>query len=394
MEKAGHETDVNTLLSVWRQLLRVAAVFVLLPLLLSCGRTVSLPSLSESLLDLGDTLTLGLKPYPGAERICVYAPGGDRYVNNVLLCRFKGSYYCMWQSSRRDEDSPDTHVMYSRSTDGCSWQEARLLAPATGSSFVSPGGWIQRGDSLAAVLNFVDAEDRSRGGVARCIVTHDGVSWSEVRSMLMSDGTPVDGIFEQDPMLLPGGRTVGAVHFRPGLQLCPVWSDAPSGLCGWTKGTFPAGEGKPLEPSQFRRPDGSLVLLMRDQASSFRKLASVSFDRGRSWTPTALTNIPDSRSKQCAGNLPDGTCFMVWNPAESKSRKALAIAFCGDGVVFDCAWLIAGPADLNPRHYDGKYKTLGYSYPKAFVDNDVLWISLSENKENVLLYRLPISAPF
>ncbi|MBQ9463554.1 MAG: exo-alpha-sialidase [Bacteroidales bacterium] len=355
-----------------------------------CSKNAALPALQEGLLNLGDTVSLGLERYPGASRIEVYSPGDDRYVNNVLLCRFKGSYYCMWQSSRRDEDTPDTHVMYSISADGRSWQEPHILATATDSCFVSPGGWIQRGDSLSAVLNYVDSEERSRGGVARYIVTHDGVSWSEARSMLMADGTPVDGIFEQDPMLLQGGRTVGAVHFRPGLQLCPVWTDDPSGLRGWTKGALPAGEGKPLEPSQFRRLDGSLVMLMRDQASSFLKLASVSNDGGKSWTPPAITCIPDSRSKQCAGNLPDGTCFMVWNPAESKSRKALAIAFSDDGVVFDRAYLIAGPADLKPRRYDGKYKTLGYSYPKAFVDNDILWISLSENKENALLFRLQL----
>ena len=27
-----------------------------------------------------------------------------------------------------------------------------------------------------------------------------------------------------------------------------------------------------------------------------------------------VTNMPDSRAKQCAGNLPDGTVFLVNNP--------------------------------------------------------------------------------
>lgn len=359
---------------------------------LSCSRGAELPMLGEGLLDLGDTLLLGLPRLPSAERICVFRTNGDGYVNNVLLTRFCGSYYCMWQSSLRDEDTPDTHVKYAVSADGRSWGEPVLLAGATDSSFVSSGGWIQRGDSLAAVLNYVDAEDSSRGGVARCIVTHDGVSWSEARSMLMVDGTPVDGIFEQDPMLLPGGRTIGAVHFRPGLQVRPVYTDDPSGLRGWRAAVSGLGEGMPLEPSQFRRPDGSLVMLFRDQASSFVKLASVSNDGGESWTPPALTGIPDSRSKQCAGNLPDGRVFMAWNPTGCKSRRALALAVSRDGVVFDQAWLLAGPSDLPTRRAQGRYKTLGYNYPKAFVENDVLWISLSENKEDAVLFRVPLNS--
>ncbi len=382
MQNSGHETDNRHATSVsWQSLI--------LLLLLSCSRPASPPALQQGLLNLGDTLSLGLGRYPGAERLVVYSPGEDRYVNNALLCRFKGEYYCMWQSSLRDEDSPDTHVMYAISDDGRLWREPVLLASATPHCFVSPGGWIQRGDSLAAVLNYVNAVDRSEGGTAKYIVTHDGRNWTEPRCMRMADGSAVDGIFEQDPLLLPGGRTLGAVHFRPGLQLCPVWTDSSSALCGWSRGEFPEGDGKPLEPSQFRMPDGSLVLLMRDQASSFRKLFSVSEDGGRSWTAPALTEIPDSRSKQCAGNLPDGSCFMVWNPAVNKSRRALVIAFSEDGKAFDRAFLIAGPADLPVRQFDGKYKTLGYNYPKAFVDHDVLWISLSENKEAAVLFRLP-----
>ena len=364
---------------------------------LSCSRGAELPSVGEGLLDLGDTLTLGLPRLPSAERICVFRSDGEGYVNNVLLNKFRGSYYCMWQNSRRDEDTPDTRVLYAVSADGRSWSGPRLLAAPTDSCFGSPGGWLQRGDSLAVVLNYVDAADRSLGGTAWAVVTGDGSGWTAPRPLLMADGTPVDGIMEQDPLLLGDGpscvgRTVGAVHFRPGLQVCPVYTDEPSGLSGWTAAEFPSGEGKPLEPSQYLRDDGALVMLFRDQASSFVKLASISFDEGVSWTPTALTEIPDSRSKQCAGNLPDGRAFMVWNPTGCKSRRALSLAVSSDGIIFNRAWLLAGPSDLPPRRSPGKFKTLGYNYPKAFVDSDALWISLSENKEDAVLFRVPLNS--
>ncbi|MBR5905136.1 MAG: exo-alpha-sialidase [Bacteroidales bacterium] len=392
MVKAGHETDVSTLSSVWRLITQLAVLPVLLTAL-SCSRGTELPSVREGLLDLSDTLTLGLTRLAGTERICVFRSDGEGYVNNVLLSKFKGTYYCMWQSSLRDEDSPDTHVVFAVSPDGRSWSEPRLMAAPTDSCFVSPGGWLQRGDSLAAVLNYVDAADRSRGGTAWVCVTGDGAIWTSPCPLLMADGTAMDGILEQDPQLLPGGRTVGAAHFRPGLQVQPIYTDDPSGLRGWRAAGFPAGDGKPLEPSQFRRPDGVLVMIFRDQASSFAKLASVSSDNGESWSPTVLTGIPDSRSKQCGGNLPDGRSFMVWNPTGGKSRRALVLALSDDGVCFDRAWILAGPSDLTPRRHAGRYKTLGYNYPKAFVEDDALWIALSENKEDAVLFRVPLNTP-
>ena len=132
-------------------------------------------------------------------------------------------------------------------------------------------------------------------------------------------------------------------------------------------------------------------MFFRDQASSFVKLAAVSENRGASWTAPMKTNIPDSRSQQCAGTLPDGRAFWVGNPTGNKSRRALAIALSTDGYNFDKAFLIAGPADLPPRRNEGRYKTLGYNYPKAVVLGDTLWISLSINKEDAVLYRVPLN---
>lgn len=346
--------------------------------------------MAPGLIDTADTLTLGLKKLPGVRPVIVHKAqeGGDTYANNVLLTHFRGSFYCMWQSSVRDEDTPDTRVLLSRSADGLEWSAPELLASPTDSTFVSPGGWIQRGDSLAAILNYVDSEDRSRGGRAWYIVTSDGSSWTAPRPVLMADGSPMDGILEQDPMLLADGRTVGAAHFRLGLNTCPVWTDDPSALAGWHRANLPSGKGKPLEPSQYLAADGTLVMFFRDQASSFRKLFSVSSDRGETWTAPAVSNIPDSRSKQCAGTAFGGV-FTAGNPTGSKSRRALAILLSRDGFLFDRGWLLLSPGDLQPRRFPGRYKTLGYSYPKASVIGDTLWISFSVNKEDIAV--LPVA---
>ena len=360
-------------------------------LLQACAnRGERFPVVPEGLFDLADTVTLGLGRLTGCEKMVVHESQG--YVNNVLITAFDGKYYCMWQSSVKDEDTPDTRVVYATSPDGVRWEEPMDLALPTDSTFVTPGGWIQRGGTLTAVLNYICAPDRSKGGTAWYTSTQDGVAWSAPQPLRMADGRPMPGILEQDSLRLPGGRTVGAAHFRPGLRVSPVFTDDPSALTGWTEAAFPAGEGNPLEPSQYVTIDGKLVMFFRDQASSFVKLASISEDQGASWTAPMKTNIPDSRSKQCAGTLPDGRAFWVGNPTGSKSRRALALALSADGYHFDKAFLLAGPGDLPPRRNEGRYKTLGYNYPKAVVLGDTLWISLSINKEDAVLYCVPLKS--
>ena len=340
-------------------------LFLAILLLYGCrsGALGPIPRMADGILVPEDTLSLGLPRCAGAEWAEVHR--SDGYVNNAVITRFKGRYYCMWQESARDEDTPPTE-----------------------DHFASPGGWLPRGDSLTALVNYIYAPDRSAGGSAYFIATADGQSWTAPRPVLMADGTPVRGIFEQDPLRLPDGRTVGAVHFRPGTTLCPVYTDDPSCVRGWKKAVFPEGEGTPLEPSQYLARDGRLVMLFRDQQSSFRKLNAVSDDRGASWSAPRLSIIPDSRSKQCAGTLADGRAFWVGNPTGTKSRRALVLALSEDGYRFDRACLLAGPGDLPPRRKEGRYKTMGYNYPKAFVEGNTLWVALTVNKEDVRVVRV------
>lgn len=317
-------------------MMRRPFIFLLLLAWLGACQTPAprVPRVPEGLFDLADTVALGLSGLPGAELVTVTRPEGERYVNNVVLTGFRGELFCMWQESARDEDSPDSFVALSRS--------------------------------------------------------RDGKHWSAPEPLRMADGSPMDGILEQDPLLLGNGRTVGAAHFRPGTQVAPICTDDPSGLRGWVRVPLAEGEGKPLEPSQYEAPDGRLVMSFRDQASSFRKLYSISEDKGSSWSAPALTNIPDSRSKQCSGTLPDGRTFWVGNPTGSKSRRILVLAVSRDGYLFDKAWVLATAADLPRQRFAGRYKTLGYSYPKAFVQPDgTLWISFSINKEDAAVIRIP-----
>lgn len=107
----------------------------------------------------------------------------------------------------------------------------------------------------------------------------------------------------------------------------------------------------------------------------------------------ALVDTPDSRAKQSAGNLPDGTAYMVNNPSGNKERFPLVITLSRDGFHFDKAFLLrSGGVDLQPQRFQGKYKRAGYSYPKSVIWGSYLYVSYATNKEDVEVTRIPISS--
>lgn len=130
-------------------------------------------------------------------------------------------------------------------------------------------------------------------------------------------------------------------------------------------------------------------MVFRDQASSYRQLASESCDRGQTWTPAVLTDMPDSRAKQSAGNLPNGTAFLVNAPNADKLRIPLAVTLSADGRLFDRSFLLRGAADLQPLRYEGQYKRPGYHYPKSTIWNGFLYVAYATNKEDVEVTREP-----
>lgn len=146
-----------------------------------------------------------------------------------------------------------------------------------------------------------------------------------------------------------------------------------------------------IEPSLFQRGDCA-VMVFRDEELSFRQLAAESCDRGATWTTPVLTDMPDSRAKQSAGNLPDGTAYLVNAPNMDRPRMPLAVTLSRDGGVFDRSFLLRGAGDLQPLRYEGQYKRPGYHYPKSVVWNGSLYVGYAANKEDVQVTRVPLSS--
>lgn len=357
-------------------------------------------SVKLDLFDQSKTEDLGLPTAKGTETFTIYKPSTktDKYVNGVVMTSYKGWLYCQWQSSAKDEDSEDTWVAYSRSRDGKNWSKPMELAVPSDKGYCTSGGWWATGNKLVAYVNVWPSDISPRGGYTYYTVSTDGLNWTDLSQLEMADGSYMNGVIEQDPHALPDGRIIGAAHFQPGLTASPIYTDDSSGVKGWTRASFTnmpytGNASRELEPSWFLRKDGAAVMTFRDQNSTYRRLASVSLDNGESWTTPVVTDMPDSRAKQSAGNLPNGTAYMVGNPVTNKTRTPLAVTLSKDGMIFDKAYVLRkGGEDLQAQQYTGKSKTLGYSYPKSMIWNGYLYVAYATNKEDVQYTRVPLSS--
>ena len=353
-----------------------------------------------------DATDLGLSRAPGSQTITVFTPtaSSDHYGNGVVMIGFKGKLYCQWQSSAVDEDAADTWVAYSIGTinkfaNGSqieTWSEPKELAPTMQNGIRTSGGWNVYNDTLIAFINVWPADTSPKGGgFAYYRESADGITWGELKPVLMKDGKHMAAIIEQDPHEYDG-RLYNAAHFQPGLLANPIYTDDLSGRTGWVKAKYMNMEhsgtnSREMEPSLFQNSDGEIVMTFRDQNSTYYRLASVSKDRGATWSTTELTNMPDSRAKQSAGNLPDGSVYLVSNPVTNKTRIPLSITLSRDGKVFDRAYNLRTQGELPDRVYEGQYKSIGYHYPKTMRYGDYLYVSYSTNKELIEYTRIPLT---
>lgn len=356
-------------------------------------------TVAEGLFDQNDTDTLSLSYPEGLETYTVWkaTDDSDHYCNGVCLAAYQGKLYCQWQSSAKDEDSADTHVMYSVSSDqGRTWSTPEVLAQNIGDGYCTSGGWLAAEDRLIAYINFWPADMSPRGGYTYYMTTQDGESWTEPQQVMMADGTPMNAIFEQDPHVLESGRIVNSAHFQEGLVICPIYTDDPYGISGWKKGNFtPTVSGSTsveMEPSLFVQSDGTIVMIFRDQNSSYKKLASFSRDSGVTWSKVQSTEMPDARTKQSAGNLTDGTAFMAGCPVNDKLRSPLAVTLSADGKSFTHAYLLRSTSSDPELIYEGTAKRKGFHYTKSLVSDGYLYVAYATNKEIVEISVIPESS--
>jgi predicted neuraminidase len=183
----------------------------------------------------------------------------------------------------------------------------------------------------------------------------DGLTWTKPRRLPES----ILGPIKNKPIRLPDGSL-----------LCPssteddelgwrvVIEKTPDLGASWTR-VGPLNDGLKIgaiQPSLLTHPGGKLQLLCRTRQGKVGE--AWSDDLGKSWSPMALTELPNPNSGIDALTLLDGRQFLVSNPV-ARGRTPLAVAISDDGK----AWRRA----LTLEDQAGEY-----SYPAAIQASDGL----------------------
>jgi len=411
--------------------------------------------MAPGLFDHSKRSTLGLTRVQGAETFTIFAPNDNhadrtcmhlpfcpKYNHGVRIESFGGGLIAFWRARSAGENSPDGMNVYSVSKDnGETWSPPKLkgrighaqpgqnvrnpgeeprprqeVPAASAASGWVPPAWHSKGQP------YVLYEPRYYGkgsfwagpGPRRTEYTSstDGVHWAAWQFLRDNKGNFIDG-YVFAPTRLSDGRLIvvdGRMTDGGAVVSAPFYTDDPAGIKGWTRAerkNLPPAEqviGREIEASSFRRADGGLVTVFRDQMGAGYILASMSMDRGESWTPVVGTNMFDLETNQTAGNLPDGTAFIVNHPTTRTwcypgsgqpghgAREMLVITLSRDGRLFDRSYLIRGIDDLQPQRYEGSCKDPGYSYPTATVIGDYMYVAYAANKEDAQVTRIPLKS--
>ena len=85
--------------------------------------------------------------------------------------------------------------------------------------------------------------------------------------------------------------------------------------------------------------------------------------------------------------------YIVNNPIQSKSRMPLVVTLSRGGEFFDTAYSLRKAGNnIQAMRFEGKYKKLGYHYPKSIIWKNHLYVSYTTNKEDVEYTKVPLSS--
>lgn len=343
--------------------------------------------------------TLGLTALPGEHTLLYQATNdGYKYSHHPNLGVFQGRLFAMWSSGIEHEDDNGQRVLCCQSRDGVHWTEPVVLIEdpdGDGPLACVAAGFHATDDVLTAYYTTITRKhetfERDR---LHAVTSRDGQTWSKPQTL-------GQGFFIESPRRLRSGRLLMNGQYdtsRPHL----MFTDAADGLSGWQDAELPAAEGFSWpEPSWFQKAEGSVVMLFRRQTTNAQATlyASTSHDNGKTWTRPAATNFSDATARFAAGNLPDGTAYIINNPSHAPDknftfigrRNPLVISLSHDGVTFERAFVIRGEA-TTMRFPGRNLKADGWQYPAALIWQDHLYVICSVNKEDVGVTRISLSS--
>lgn len=345
-----------------------------------------------NLFDREDLKTLGLQPVGGQHTMLYRAPeDGYRFCHHPNLIVFQDRMYCMWSNGLVNEDDAGQRILYCHTDNGETWSTpVQLATHQDGRGICVAAGFHVAGETLVAYYTTTGGSNFHPETCLRARTSEDGNTWSEPQRL--ASGFYIEGPQQlKDGRLLMAGEHVG--DERQSKRMKFLLTDDPNGLDGWREAVLPNLSLENLknfgytEPSFFIRPDGAVVSTLRNYSGFLYSI--VSHDNGASWTGLGQTNYLDSTARTSAGNLPNGSAFIINNAMPKKfDRSLLTIGLSKGGSVFDQAWIVR--SETTAMRHQGRSKLNGWQYPHAVAWKGGLYVAYSINKEDVAVTKIPL----
>ena len=319
------------------------------------------------------------------------------YNHHNQFTKFRDAYYYAWSNGLKNEEDAGQRILISSSRDLRNWSAASVAVGVAEGSQTARNCTALTADRERLYLFVMTEEtehDAAAIGMRRIIpesyslsiyTSKDGVNWKEYYSF----GSELKWVFEA-PRRTLGGKTI--------CVCCTTRHGA--GILRWRNDNIltdpdiipipePEGASFPYaETSWFQRSDdGVMVFFWRDEGGSTRMYVNTSTDDGQTFSTPIISDIPDSMSRNYAGQLGDGRYYLVSNTLPNLlDRSLLTILTSRDGRVFDRVSVIND--DPTAMRRKGLLKERGYQYPCCYSERDRLIVAYDRNKEDILCHVL------
>ena len=178
--------------------------------------------------------------------------------------------------------------------------------------------------------------------------------------------TGIEGPAKNKPIVLADGTWLAGISTEGGKWTARVERSRDQGRT-WIQST-PLNDHtviRTIQPTLVHHPDGRVQLFCRTQEGRIGE--TWSSDGGQTWTPMALTSLPNNNSGLDAVSLSDGRVLLVYNHSlrdeqgmGHKGRGILNVAVSRDGAAWDAA-LVLDYLDAPERQF---------SYPSVIQASD------------------------
>lgn len=335
-----------------------------------------------------------------------------RYNHDSSVAWFRDRWFCLWNANTIPEEGAPGQLNYAAtSPDGLTWSapHAAFADPARAANPVPCPGGTQWQPNLLVVADRLwclwsqNSKDAHNGCYLSVLDAPDGLwtnrllTW-QGRPDPVIDGKPFRIFPTQNPIRLSTGRILAPVTL-----IGPVSASAPPGKSGWywqekrnsvlytddlgatwhvSPGTIlPGLDWRQWEPTLLERPDGSVLMLARNNLiPSFEGAAakpeesltsSVSRDGGATWTPHAFVPLHTVVSRMHLLPLPGaGRALLLHNDGPSgrwgADRRNLAL-FLGPA---------AGPGFTPGPGFTADEPEV--AYPQGDIRADTLLVAYSQ----------------